>query len=276
MINLKSLPLVARILWLSDIHMDQANPQKIDMLLDEIKELEYSALVVTGDVSSARFLSGHLRQLATACYPRPMHMVLGNHDFHGSSIDSVEREVTDLCRSVRNLHHLQGNEVVPLSKNTAIVGHRGWADARAGWGNQTVVENRDKCSIKDFQMLGRQALFSKMESFGMESAKSFRNTLPYALTGYQNVVVATHVPPFLQAAYFRGRPCGPTHSPYFTNLGAGMAICGIARRFPHRRITVLTGHTHNRFQGNIMSNIQVRVGKARRGNPAIQEILEFP
>ena len=274
--NLKPLPPAATILWLSDLHLDQAEPQKVDILLDEIAGSEYSALVVSGDTtSSARSLSKHLRQLASASN-RAIYLVLGNHEFHGGSIDSVEREVTDLCRRVKNLHHLEGNEVIPLSQNTALVGHRGWADARAGWGKRTIVPSRDHHSIEDFKMLSRQELFSKMESLGRESARSFRKTLPYALSVYQNLVILTHVPPFPETAYFRRRPCGPTHLPHFTNLSAGLTIRGIARKFPHRFISVLSGHTHGQFRTNILNNLEARVGQARRGNPVIQAILEYP
>lgn len=271
----KSNQRAQKVVWLTDLHLDRTDNRKKRALLARIAGTESDALVVTGDISSAPFLAGHLRELAAACDPHPLYFVLGNHDFHSGTIDVVEKEVDAVCRVTKNLHHLRGNEVVPLSQNTALVGHLGWADARAGWGNRTVVQSRDHHSIDDFKLLSRQALFSKMESLGRESARSFRKTLPYALSIYQQVVVATHVPPFPQTAYFRDRPCGPTHLPHFTNLSAGMALCGIARNFPHRFITVLAGHTHSRFQTHVHRNLEVRVGEARTGNPTIQEVLEF-
>lgn len=264
-----------KVLWLTDLHLDRADPRKKRALLAKIAEMEYDTLVVTGDISSAPFVAGHLRELAAACCPRPLYFVLGNHDFYSGTIDAVEKEVDAVCHATKNLHHLRGREIVPLSPDTALVGHRGWADARAGWGNRTIIRSRDHYSINDFKTLSNQALFSKMESLGQEAARSFRKTLPYALSIYQQVVVATHVSPFPKSAYFCDRPCGPTHQPHFVNLSAGMALYGIARQFPRKLVSVLAGHTHSRFKVDILSNLKVRVGEARTGNPSIQEVLEF-
>ena len=273
--NSKSIHTTRKVLWLTDLHLDRTDHRKKEALLTKIAGMEYDALVVTGDISSAPFLIGHLRELAAACYPHPIYFVLGNHDFYSGTIDAVEKEVDSVCRATKNLHHLRGNEVVPLSQNTALVGHRGWADARAGWGNRTVVQSRDHHSIDDFKLLSKQELFSKMESLGRESAASFRRILPIALGRYRHVVVATHVPPFHQAAHYNGHPCGAGHQQNFVNLSGGMALCGIVRQFPSKFVTVLTGHTHSRFQTHILKNMEVRVGEARTGNPTIQEVLEF-
>lgn len=273
--ELKSTYRAPKVLWLTDLHLDKADHRKKRALLSKIAAMEYDTLIISGDISSASYLTFHLLEIAAACYPHPLYFVLGNHDFHSGTIAAVEKEVDAVCRATKNLHHLRGNEVVPLSQNTALVGHRGWADARAGWGNRTVVQSRDHHSIDDFKLLSRQALFSKMESLGRESASSFRKTLPYALSIYEQVVVVTHVNPFPQTAYFCDRPCGPTHLPHFTNLSAGMALYGIARQFPKKLVTVLAGHTHSRFKTHILKNLEVRVGEARTGNPTIQEVLEF-
>jgi len=263
------------ILWLSDLHMDRANREKIEMLFDRISGIEFNALLITGDISSAPHLAGHLRELAEACAPRQLYFILGNHDYHHGSIESVDREIAGICRSAKNLHHLRGDEIIPLTQNTALIGHRGWADARAGWGNRTIIGNRDHHSIRDFSNLTRAELLAKMESLGKESAVAFRRILPLALSNYRHVVVATHVPPFPNAAHFNNQPCGPTHQPHFTNLSAGMALIGITRNFPFRRVTVLAGHTHSPVHIRILNNLEARVGGAITGNPGIQDVLEF-
>lgn len=177
---------------------------------------------------------------------------------------------------MRNLHHLRGDEIIPLSQNTALIGHRGWADARAGWGKRTIIGSRDRHSIEEFKKLSRGEMFAKMETLGRESAAAFRRMLPNALSRYRHVVIATHVPPFPDTAHFNGLRCGPTHQPHFTNLSAGMALVGITRNFPHRRVTVLAGHTHNPAHIQILNNLEARVGGAQTGYPAIQEVLQFP
>lgn len=273
--KLTHTPPATTIAWLSDLHLDRATRENTKKLLSNISKLECDATIITGDISSAPFLVGHLQELAAVCAPRPLYFVAGNHDYHNGSIESVDRKIASVCRSVKNLHHLRGDEIIPLSQNTALVGHRGWADARAGWGRQTIIGSHDHRSIKDFCPLTRAELFAKMESLGQESATAFRRTLPFALSRFQHVVVATHVPPFPDTAYYNNQPCGPTHLPHFSNLSAGMALVGISRNFPHRRITVLAGHTHSPVHIQILNNLEARVGGAQPGNPGIQAVLEF-
>ena len=263
------------ILWLTDIHLDRAKREDTERLLGKISKIEYGALIITGDISTAPFLAGHLRELAESCAPRNLYFVAGNHDYHHGSIESVDREIASVCRSVKNLHHLRGDEIIPLSQNPALVGHRGWADARAGWGRQTIIRSRDHRSIKDFCTLTRAELFAKMESLGKESATAFRRTLPFALSKFQHVVVATHVPLFSESVHYNNHTCGPTHLPHFVNLSGGMALAGITRNFPHRQVTVLSGHTHSPATIRILTNLEARVGGAQTGNPGIQDVLEF-
>lgn len=263
------------ILWLSDLHLERAPRERIGTLLDKIAGIRSSALIITGDISSAPHLASHLRELSAASGPRPIYFILGNHDYHHGSIESVDREIAGVCRSVKNLHHLRGDEIIPLSQNTALVGHRGWADARAGWGSQTIIGSRDHNRIGEFRKLSRVEIFAKMETLGQETATAFRRTLPYALSRYRHVVIATHVPPFPDTAHFNGQRCGPAHQPHFTNVSAGMALVGITRNFPHRRVTVLAGHTHNPAHIRILNNLEARVGGAQTGYPGIQDVLEF-
>jgi Icc protein len=272
----ETTPSTTTVHWLSDLHLDRASDGKIESLHETIAGLRSNALIITGDISSAKWIAKHLRGLAGACAPRPLYFVLGNHDFHDGSIESVEREVAAVCRSVPNLRHLDGGEVFPLSRNTGLIGHRGWADARAGWGGKTVIDSRDHGSIGDFRNLSKAQRYVKMEALGKEAAAAFRRTLPFALSRYRHVVIATHVPPFPESAHFGNKPCGPTHLPHFANLSAGMALVGITRNFPRRRVTVLAGHTHSPVRLLILDNLEARVGGARTGNPGIQGGLDFP
>jgi predicted phosphodiesterase len=264
-----------QLLWITDIHLDRADEETRSRFLKKINLLDYDAAVVTGDISTSPYLGGHLRDLAESCYPRPLHVVMGNNDFHGSSIDSVDKLIADVCKKQQNLCHLGYGEIIPLGEGSALVGHRGWADGRAGWGYRTVIESRDHRSIDDLRGLTKADMFGKMERYGRESAEYFCKVLPYALSCYQHVIVATHVPPFAEVARYSGKRCGPTHLPHFTNVSAGRAIIGIARQFSDRQITIICGHTHCAAESNILDNLTVRVGGAQKGHPAIQSILQL-
>jgi predicted MPP superfamily phosphohydrolase len=265
-----------KLMWMTDLHLDKTSSSKTRRLLTQIAGMKYDCTVVTGDISSAPYLADHLRELAAACYPRRLYFVLGNHDFHSGTIAAVKKEVNIICHSAKNLHHLQGHELVPLSRDTVLIGDGGWADMRAGWGKRTIIGSRDHHSIGDFRNLSKEDLFSRMASLGYESATRFRTILPVALGRYRHVVVATHVPPFHQTAHYNGYQCGATHQPHFVNVSAGLALYGIARQFPGSQVTVLAGHTHSPVHTWILRNLEVRVGGARTGNPAVHEVLSFP
>jgi hypothetical protein len=74
---------------------------------------------------------------------------------------------------------------------------------------------------------------------------------------------------------YNDQPCGHAHLPHFSNLSVGLAILGIARAFPHRRITILAGHSHSGCTQNIQPNLTIRVGNARTGRPSVFEMLKL-
>jgi len=261
--------------WLSDIHLDQASDQQCNLLLEKITSTESDCLVVSGDISKATKLLDHLSLLAAACAPNKVFFVTGNHDYHGGNIRDVESHVNALCTAIDNLHHIDGSQIIPLSRHVCLIGHRGWPDARAGYGQHTVVDSPDRHVIEDFDGLTLSQSLEKMTMLGLESARVIRHILPLALTQYRHVVVLTHVPPFSEAAMYDNKPCGPTHSPHYVNQSFGMTINAIARAFPRRLITVLSGHTHHACMIHVRPNVIVRVGHARTGMQGHCEVLEL-
>lgn len=263
------------VLWLGDLHLDRASQRQRDILFDRISKTESNCVVVSGDISSSRHLHVHLEQLSAACAPRPVHFVTGNHDYHGSGINEVEGGLTALCGSHEYLNHLDGKSIIPLGGGVGLIGIRGWADLRAGYGHETVIDSPDRHAIRDFQGLTRDQALRKMTELGKESARAIRKVLPLALTQFRHVVIVTHVPPFPGAVTYDGRPCGRAHLPHFTNLSIGMAILGISRAFPERQITILAGHAHTRFMAEIRPNLSIRVGEARTGRPSVFGLIRF-
>jgi len=99
--------------------------------------------------------------------------------------------------------------------------------------------------------------------------------LPYALTTFRQVLVATQVPPFAQAVRFNGQPCDFLRLPHYVNASAGAVIQRVGEHFPRTKITVLCGHAHHSNTVRIANNLEVRVGQARKGAPTIQSVFEF-
>lgn len=262
-------------LWLSDLHLDKASGQQIGHLLANISATSADCFFITGDISNARSLTDHLGVIAAACRPRHIFFTTGNHDYYGGSIARVGADIDSVCAEILNLHHLDGRQIIPLNRNTCLIGHRGWADSRAGYGDRTCLSSPDHRAIHDFRRLTREQALHRMQELGRESAAFIRQILPLALTRYRQVIMLTHTPPFAKAVRYNGAPCGPIHLPHFTNVAAGLAIRGIARAFPKRRITILAGHTHSSSVTHIDANICVRVAQARTGRPSLQEVLQF-
>lgn len=262
-------------LWLGDLHLDRTCERQRRTLFSRISSTESSCVIVSGDISSSQHLREHLLQLASACAPRPLYFVLGNHDYYGSSINEVKADMTELIGSGENLHHLDGKRIIPLGGDVCLIGHDGWADARAGYGHGTVIDSPDRNAISDFRGLSHKQTMQRMTALGKESAVVIRKILPLALSLHRHVVIVTHAPPFPSAVMYGGKPCGPTHLPHFANLSVGMAILGITRAFPKRRITVLSGHTHSGCVKQIQPNLSMRVGHARTGMPDVFDVIRF-
>ena len=253
------------LLWVTDLHLETLKSNQLTSFLRDLKAHPSKVLLITGDLSLSVLVEGHLIKLSTALPDKKICFTLGNHDFFGGSIEGVEARINRLCNGSKNLTHLDGKQIIPLDEDMALLGHRGWADGRAGLGCRSWAKNADFWMIKELRG-SRQEAFKKIASLGDESAAAFRNILPQALTSYRRVVVATHVPPFRQALRYGDRKCEPCRYPHFVNISAGMVIGGIAKEFPKRKINVLCGHTHTPRTAKILPNLSVEVGSPRQLN----------
>lgn len=250
------------ILWLSDLHLDRATDDEVAFLADDLAGIVYDTVVITGDISSPPDLPRHLAMILAAS-KRKVCIVLGNHDYYGQTAQCVRDSVSSVCHRNPTLRHLGRGDIIQLNTHTALIGHDGSADGRAG-----------KLPDVAYSTRGRKRL-QKMRSLGHESVASIRATLPLALSRYDHVVIATHVPPFPSATLFDGKRCFASEMPYFSNLSLGLMLIGIARNFPGKRITVLAGHTHCAAHKWILPNLEIRVAGGKPGTIMFQEVIEL-
>jgi len=262
-----------RLAWCTDLHLDIATDQSRNRFLNELSIAAYDAALVTGDIATAASICDHLETLASACHPRPLFFVLGNHDFYGERLAYTYSQVTRLCRKVSNLHQLQDMPLIRLGPNVALTGHHGWADARSGWGRKTVIESPDHSQIVDFHELTRAGRYDLMAQLARQFANELRRRLVAGFSMCRHVVIATHVPPFPSTALYDEKPCGATHLPHFCNVTVGSMLIGLAKRNRNKQISVLSGHTHSKTEQMILNNLDARVGGVRSGKPEIQEII---
>lgn len=261
--------------WATDIHLNFLTLDEIDRFCDRVVATGADALVVSGDLSEAPSLEEHLRRLA-ARTPRPVYYVLGNHDFYHGSIAGVRELARELGHKHEGLIWLPAAEIVPLSADTALIGHDGWGDARLGNYASTPIFLNDFLLIEELARLDHEQRLSMLRMLGDETGDFLRRMGSAALARFHHVIVVIHVPPFREACWHEGQISDDDWLPYFTCHAAGEALLELARAHPGRHLTVLCGHTHGEGSARILPNLVVETGGAEYGAPAIQRVLDIP
>ena len=269
-----------RLAWATDIHLNFVPVAERCRFYDSVRQ-QADALVVSGDIGESQSI-GHFLKEMERHIERPVYFVLGNHDFYNGSIADTRFQVAHLVRESRNLVYLSQAGVVELTSTTALVGHDGWADARLGdYDHSEAIK-----IVNDYQYIeelrqwedsatpDKAAIRKVLHALGDEAARRLAADLPQAATNHDQVIVATHVPPFREAAWHEGRPSDDNYLPHFSCKAVGSALLGAARSYPRCKLLVLCGHTHGGGELAVLDNLQVVTGPAEYGKPEIQRIIE--
>ncbi len=263
-----------RTIWLTDIHLEFLENLAFSGFLRELVEKNGDAVLISGDIAQAPTVTEYLAKMAQSL-AIPIYFVLGNHDYYHGSISTVRDDVTRLSKGSPLLHWLNVCVLVYLNSTMCLVGHDGWGDARLGDYYNSPVRLNDFLLIHELTSLSQRDLLHKLNELGDEAADHFRRVLPEALKSADHVVVLTHVPPFRAAAWYDGRPSDSDYLPFFSCKAVGDVLYEAMQRHPHKRMTVLCGHTHGGGRSHIMPNLVTLTGPACYGHPVIQEIFEW-
>jgi 3',5'-cyclic AMP phosphodiesterase CpdA len=267
---------VFRLAWLTDLHLNFLSYAQADEFLARVEALESHAVLITGDISEARDLGRMLAHIGERL-ERPVYFVLGNHDFYHGSIREVRALATRLCDGAASrLRYLTAlSEPIALTPTVALIGHDGWADARLGDYERSLVMMNDYRLIAELAAHGKRDRWPILQALGDEAAGHIRTVMPRALERFPHVLLATHVPPLREACWHEGRLSDDEWAPHFTCKSMGDAILDIMRDFPERRLTVFCGHTHSPGECRPLPNVLILTGGAKYGVPAVQRILEL-
>jgi len=272
-----------RALWINDIHLEFLDEPKARRFMDDLKNQGSDCILVGGDIAQAPSLIRSLCRL-DAELQCPIYFVLGNHDYYKGSIIEVRSSIAKLVMRSNNLHWLNQSGVVRLTESTALIGHDGWADGRLGDYYNSEVQLNDFFLIKELFNIFKETknisiykktLLKRLNNLGDEAADHFRAILPEALQFSNHVIVLTHVPPFMEAAWHDGRYSGPDYLPFFSCKIVGDVLKEMMRLNPRKKMTVLCGHTHGGGISHILSNLVSYTGPAKYGNPCIQRIFNL-
>ena len=260
--------------WLTDIHLDFLDAAAVSRFARKVRDASPDIVLISGDIAQAPSIAEHLSNLASEVM-RPIYFVLGNHDFYHGSVVDVRMRVRDLSAQSNGLHWMNDAGVVQLTPRTCLVGHDGWGDGRIGDFHSSAVRLNDFLLIEELVGLRREDLLPKLNHLGDEAAMHFRLLLPQALDEAEHVVVLTHVPPFLESAWYAGRYCDADWLPFFCCQAVGHVLAEFMGRHTTRRMTVLCGHTHGGGTSQILPNLVTVTGPAQYGGPVIQDLFEW-
>ena len=262
-----------RLVWLTDVHLNFVDLDRVGLLLDQIDQQQPDAVLISGDIAESHDVGDWLLQIDDRLSV-PVYFVLGNHDYYRSSIARVREAVGRLCGDRTRLHFLTTAGAISLSPQTAVIGHDGWCDARAGdYETSTIVLN-DYLLIEELRGISRHERREILQRLGDEAADHIRGRLLEALPNHLHVILLTHPPPMREACWYQGRTADDNWAPHFTCAAMGHAILEIMPGFPDRRLTVLCGHAHSPGVYRPRENVEVITGGAEYGDPRIVRVLE--
>jgi len=264
-----------RIAWLTDLHLNFLPYAQVDEFLGRVEALEADAVLVTGDISEARDLARMLAHIDERLQ-RPLYFVLGNHDFYHGSIREVRAAAALVCDQRPRLRYLTAtSEPIELAPQVGLIGHDGWADARLGDYERSMVMMNDYRLIAELAAHGKRDRLPVLHALGDEAAEHVRALLPRALERFAHVLLATHVPPLREACWHEGKPSDDEWAPHFACKAMGDVVMKSMRDYPDRQLTVLCGHTHSPGECRPLPNVHILTGGAKYGRPVVERVLEF-
>ena len=261
-----------RIAWITDPHLNFLESDGVQEFCRSIVGQAPDAVLIGGDIGEADTTEGYLQYLEDELQ-RPVYFVLGNHDFYGGSIAGVRSEIKKLARNSIWLHWLPEADVVELTPKTCLTGHDGWADGRLGDYRRSDVLLNDYFLIRELMGQDSIARLAMLNRLGDEAAAYLKGVLPQALERFEHILVLTHVPPFKETCWHEGAISGDDWLPHFACKATGEVLLDSMASHPHRKMTVLCGHTHGAGTADILPNLFVKTGGARYCEPRIQELL---
>lgn len=255
-----------KLIWLTDIHLNFLPFETNQIFLNRICQMINvgDSVVITGDIAEGPSVRLFMTAWKTALEGRgaKLYFVFGNHDFYNDSIKRV-REAT---RDTLGASWLPEGKVIDLGQGVdALVGHDGWYDGLyANWMKSKVWLNDYECirELGPVYAPTRQEKLKKIQALSREGAEHVKLHANLAAKTFKRVFIATHVPPFREAAVYAGKISDDDWMPHFSSKLMGDAILKVAQDNPEVEFVVLCGHSHGQATISPAKNVTCHTGFA--------------
>lgn len=272
-----------RLVWATDIHLDFiTNPEEpglssknLDVFCSLLTKDNPDAVLLSGDISLAGQLKDHLIALESRLQ-MPVFFVLGNHDFWGSGIEQVRKNITDLSKKSEYLRYLSSVAYVTLSPGVALVGHDGWYDGLNGdpFSGNFIMNDWNLISdfspaLRDFSTINWNMILQIARRNATIAARHVATGIKAALQQRQasKIIVVTHVPPFVNPLDYHESGQGRGLYPWYSSKIMGDMLLAAARHNTQVKFEVFCGHVHSGYEEYITPNLLLRSGRSEYSRP---------
>lgn len=265
-----------KIAWASDIHLDFVNPERRKSFYSRIKSWGPDILLLTGDNSTSLHLYEHIEELRSETCP--VWFVNGNHDYYHGSISEVRVQCWERYTDPANILYLPSSPPLELSPGVFLIGEDGWYDGRNGEYEKSNLMMSDFQIIQEFAWKNRKDRLKLMQDLSDASARTVVNKIQHCLSGrdVKEIVIATHVPPFKEAAWHLGKMSSSVFLPFFSSKAMGQSIMECTRQFRQNggKVRILCGHSHS--IGKIeWDGMECITAESEYGSPQVSDYFEY-
>lgn len=264
--------------WITDIHLNFIGFPEATAFFEKVVKDNPDVIFLTGDISHGTRLELDLRELERVV-KRPVFFVLGNHDYWESSFAYTQNKVKILSESSNFLKFLTTSGPCRLSDNTCVIGHDGWYDMLYGDWKTSSMQLNDWVFIADLskpnEYIDMPFIVEVSRKRAQEAVNHVATQIKEAVRSkFTNIIVLTHVPPFVESCIYQGKPSDKFVIPYFSSKMMGDTLLRAAKSFPKVRFSCFAGHTHGASRV-VIDNLHVNVGQAEYRFPEVQPMIEI-
>lgn len=267
--------MIKTILWASDTHFNLAKQKNIKKFIDEVNSNSSDMLLITGDISEAPYLHEHLEMLETNI-KMPIYFIIGNHDFYHSSIDKTLFKLSKFVDDHPKLKWLTKEGIVELNEKTCLIGNENWWDGYYGYNNQTFLQEfvmrHDYKLIEDLKVSKKERV-KILQRINNICLNQISNKLNEALTKYDKIFLAAHVPPFPENCSFSEIALSDEWLFHTCSYSLGILLMNTMKQYPEKQLIVLSGHVHDQSFFQPLPNLISLTAKASYCKPKINSVI---